>query len=131
VAVLRSSPGIGRTVLATLLAEAFEPLQRRDYHALRLLTGVAPVTRRSGKSKQVLRRYAVNRRLANALHYWADAARRHDPLAKAKYAALRARGCSHGRALRGVGDRLLSVACAMLRTQSEFDPDRHGQASAA
>jgi transposase len=131
VAVLRSSPGIGRTVLATLLAEAFEPLQRRDYHALRLLTGVAPVTRRSGKSKQVLRRYAFNRRLANALHYWADAARRHDPLAKAKYAALRARGCSHGRALRGAGDRLLSVACAMLRTQSEFDPDRHGQASAA
>lgn len=35
VAILRSMPGIGRINLATLLAEAWEPLRRRDYHALR------------------------------------------------------------------------------------------------
>src|SRR5262249_30472542 len=53
VEILASSPGVGRIVLATLLAEAFDPLQRRDYPALRCLTGVAPVTRRSGKSRSV------------------------------------------------------------------------------
>ncbi len=42
-----SLPGVGRIVLATLLAEAHDPLRRRDYHALRCLSGVAPVTRRS------------------------------------------------------------------------------------
>jgi hypothetical protein len=47
--ILRSLPGVGRIVLATLLAEACEPLRRRDYHALRTLSGDAPVTRRSGK----------------------------------------------------------------------------------
>ncbi|WP_265518714.1 transposase [Nitratireductor luteus] len=48
--ILASLPGVGRIVLATLLAEAFDALQRRDYAALRSLAGVAPVTKRSGKS---------------------------------------------------------------------------------
>ena len=48
-AILASLPGVGRTVLATLLAEASGPLHSRDYQALRCLCGVAPVTRRSGK----------------------------------------------------------------------------------
>jgi hypothetical protein len=55
-----------RTVLATMLAEAPDALQRRDYHALRTLCGSAPVTRRSGKSRFVMRRRACNRRLSNA-----------------------------------------------------------------
>ena len=46
VTVLSSMPGVGQTVLATLLAEAPQALARRDYKALRCLTGVAPVTRR-------------------------------------------------------------------------------------
>jgi transposase len=120
VAILRSWPGIGRMNLATLLAEAWEPLQRRDYHALRCLAGVAPVTRRSGKQIIVLRRRAANQRLANAVHHWARVATQRDPVSRAKYAALRARGCSHGRALRALGDRLLAVACAMLASQTEF-----------
>ncbi len=37
VTILASLPGVGRIVLATLLAEAFDPLQRRDDHALRCL----------------------------------------------------------------------------------------------
>ena len=40
VEVLASLPGVGRTVLATLLAEAWDALLRRDYAALRSLTGV-------------------------------------------------------------------------------------------
>ena len=48
--ILASLPGVGRIVLATLLAEAWDALHRRDYAALRSLAGVAPVTKRSGKS---------------------------------------------------------------------------------
>ena len=43
VAILRSLPGTGRINLATLLSEASGPLSRRDYQALRTLSGVAPV----------------------------------------------------------------------------------------
>jgi transposase len=120
--ILASLPGIGRIVLATLLAEATDALQRRDYPALRSLTGVAPVTKRSGKSRIVLRRHACHRRLSNAVYHWARVATQHDRISRAKYAALRARGHTHGRALRSVADRLLNVACAMLRGGTTFEP---------
>ena len=122
--ILASLPGIGRINLATLLAEAFDALQRRDYPALRTLTGVAPVTRRSGKSHIVVRRLACHHRLANAVYHWARVAVQHDPTSRAKYAQLRSRGHSHGRALRSVADRLLGVACAMLNQGQTFDPAR-------
>jgi len=121
-AILASLPGVGRIVLATLLAEAWDALQRRDYAALRSLTGVAPVTKRSGKSRIVVRRQACHDRLANALYHWARVAVQHDPRSRTKYAALRARGHSHGRALRSVADRLLNVACAMLKSGATFNP---------
>ena len=120
--ILASLPGVGRIVLATLLAEAWEALQRRDYAALRSLTGVAPVTKRSGKSLIVIRRQACHPRLANAVYHWARVAVQRDRTSRAKYAALRARGHSHGRALRSVADRLLNVACAMLKTGTTFNP---------
>jgi transposase len=122
-AILDSLPGVARTVLATLLAEASDTLQRRDYHALRALCGSAPVTRRSGKSCIVVRRYACNQRLRNATYHWAQNAIQHDSLSRAKYDALRAKGHSHARALRSVIDRLLNVACAMLNGGTLFDPE--------
>lgn len=121
VEILASLPGVGRIVLATLLAEAFDALQRRDYAALRSLTGVAPVTKRSGKSYIVVRRQACHDRLANAMYHWARVAVQHDARSREKYAALRSRGHSHGRALRSVADRLLNVACAMLKTGTTFN----------
>jgi transposase len=42
----------------------------------------------------------------------------------AGYAALRARGHSHGRALRTVADRLLGIACVMLTNRTMFDPEK-------
>ena len=121
VEILASLPGVGRIILATLLAEAFDALQRRDYAALRSLTGVAPVTKRSGKSCIVVRRYACHGRLANAMYHWARVAVQHDPTSRSKYAALRSRGHSHARALRSVADRLLNVTCAMLKAGTIFD----------
>jgi transposase len=115
VAILRSLPGIGRINLATLLAEASGPLSRRDYPALRTLSGVAPVTKRSGKSCIVVMRYAAHVRLRNTVYHWARVAIQHDPRSRSRYTALRQRGHSHGRALRGVADRLLSVRPGTLR----------------
>ncbi len=127
VEILASLPGVGRIVLATLLAEAWDAFRRRDYAALRSLTGVAPVTKRSGKSCIVIRRQACSDRLANAMYHWARVAIQHDTRSKAKYAALRSRGHSHGRALRSVADRLLNVACAMLKNGTLFNPSLEAQ----
>ncbi len=116
-----------RSSATTLFAEANDALRRRDYHALRCLCGVAPVTRQSGKSRIVTRRLAAHDRLRDAAYHWARVAAQHDPVCKARYDALRGRGHSHARSLRSVADRLLNVACAMLRDGTMFDP----QAAAA
>ena len=122
VMILKSMPGIGRINLAALLAEGSGPLSRRDYLALRTLCGAAPVTKRSGKSHIVIMRYAAHVRLRNTVYHWARVATQHDPKSKSRYAALRQRGHSHGRALRGVADRLLGLACVLLQRQTPFDP---------
>ncbi len=124
--ILRSLPGVGRIVLATLLAEAHHAIRVRDYHALRTLCGVAPVTKRSGKSCRVEMRQACSGRLRTAVYHWARVATQHDARSRVRYGALRARGHTHGRALRGVADRLLAVACAMLQTRTAYDPSRQG-----
>ena len=129
VEILASLPGVGRIVLATLLAEATDAVERRDYAALRSLTGVAPVTKSSGKSRIIIRRQACHHRLANAMYHWARVALQHDPKSHAKYAALRSRGHTHGRALRSVADRLLNVACAMLKAGTTFNPALAAQKS--
>jgi transposase len=71
VTILRSLPGVGRLVAATVLAEASRPLADRDYQTLRAQAGVAPVTRQSGKKAVVSMRRACNLRLRNALYHWA------------------------------------------------------------
>jgi transposase len=118
--ILASLPGHGRIVITTMLAEAWQPLAERNYQALRCITGVAPVTRQSGNTRYAIRRTAFNPRLANAVYHWARTAVQNDPICKQKYAALRARGKGHARALRSIADRLLFVACTLLKSRTLF-----------
>ena len=128
VEILESVPGIGATVLAVIVSEAFDIIRRADLRALRCYFGVAPVTKRSGREIRVQRRRTANTRLANAAHHRAMAAVQRDPASKAKYSALRQRGHNHARALRGVADRLLGGVCKMLETGQTFDPERQSKA---
>ncbi len=91
-AILLSLPGVGIRVLATLLTEGGDAVRRRDYGALRCLCGVAPVTRRSGKSLLVIQRRAAHDRLRDAVFHWSRVAVQRDPVSHDKYLALRARG---------------------------------------
>src|SRR3712207_5306582 len=90
--ILRSLPGVGTVILAILLTEAGDPLARRDHAALRTLSGVAPVTERSGKTRIVVMRYAAQVRLCQAVFHWARVAIVHDPKSRSHYEALRASG---------------------------------------
>ena len=79
---------IGTKVLAALLAEGGDAVRRRDFGALRCLCGVAPVTRRSGKSMIVTRRLAAHNRLRDAAYHWARVAAHRDPASHDKYQSL-------------------------------------------
>lgn len=124
VSLLLSLPGLGKTLTAAILTEAERPLSHRDYRMFRGVAGIAPVTRASGKRSKdrasVVMRRSCNHRLRNACHIWAEGAMRLDATVKAHYRAIRERGHTHARALRGVADRLLRIAFAMLRNQNRY-----------
>jgi transposase len=109
-------------IAATMLAEASQALAERDYHGLRSYTGVAPVTRQSGKGKLTGMRRSCNQRLRNAVYHWSMESIQYDDRSREHYAALRKKGHSHARALRGVADRLLAVLTAMLKAGTTYDP---------
>jgi len=123
VQVLRSLPGAGNHVVATMLGEASDLLRDRNYHALRCIAGAAPVTRQSGKRKQVVMRRGCSRRLRNAVHFLGAAHAQYDPHGRERYEQLRGRGHSHARAVRAIADRLLDVLMVMLRTGTTYDPE--------
>ncbi len=132
VTILMLLPGVGKVIASTLLAEAAELLRTRDYHQMRAMSGVAPVTRQTGKQGRskgstpfVSMRRACNDRLRNALWHWAMTAAANDPYWKAKTAQLRERGKNLAQTRRIIGDRLLRMLCACLRDGKHWDPTRH------
>jgi transposase len=129
IAILESLPGVGRKVAVTMLAEAAAPLATRDYARLRAHLGTAPVTRASGKRRAVSMRRACNRRLRWAAYHWGRTSVQHDAASAAYYRELRARGHTHGRALRSVVDRWLRILIAMLRQNTLYDPSRFAVAA--
>jgi len=124
-AILASLPGVGAFVLASVFAHAHDAIRLRNLLALRNLGGIAPVTKQSGKRRQVLMRRARSQPLNYALHHWAHMAVLRDTHFKLHYQSLRAKGHRHARALRGVMDRILTMALAMLRDRTLYDPSRH------
>jgi transposase len=124
VAIVQSLPGVGRKITAWLFAEAAQPLAERDYDVLRTHGGVAPVTRQSGKRRQVVMRRGCNARLRKALYHMARVAMQRDAHFSRVYAALRAKGQQHGQALRNIADRLLRILMAMLRDRTCYDACR-------
>lgn len=120
--IYRSQPGLGDVLGARVLAEfGDDPHRYADARARKNYSGMAPVTRASGKARVVLARHARNRRLADALYQQAFAALTRSPGARAYYDAHRARGNTHHQALRALANRLVGVLHGCLRHQRPYD----------
>jgi len=66
-------------------------------------------------------RYGCNVRLGNAPYHWSRVGMQNDPRSREHYHRLREKGHSHGRALRGLADRLLALQFAMLKSQTLYN----------
>jgi hypothetical protein len=105
-----SFPGIGPLVAATLISEMGEDRNRYPTPASLLAeAGLAPVTRASGRTRQVRFRYAANRRMHHVIDWWAFVAAREDEWSRTVYDDARTRGQGKYRALRGLGARWTRV----------------------
>jgi transposase len=124
--IFLSFPGIGPVVAATLISEMGEDRDR--FPTLDMLlaeTGLAPVTKASGRTRQVRFRYAANRRMRHAIDWWAFVAAREDPWSTTIYNASRARGQGKYRALRGLGARWTRIMWRCWTEHTPYDPARH------
>jgi transposase len=125
-AIFASFPGIGSMITATLISEMGEDRARfTQPGALLAETGLAPVTRASGRTHQVRFRYAANRPMRHAIDWWMLVATREDPWSKTIYDEYRSRGHSHYRALRGLGARWTRILWRCWTDHCLYDPDRH------
>ncbi len=116
---LRTAPGIGPVVAATLIAELPE-LGSLDRRRIAALAGLAPVARDSGK-RNPPRAIAGGRPVLRRMLYLAalQASRRH-PVFMAFRARLQNQGKSPKTAIIAVARKLLTILNAMLRSQTDF-----------
>ena len=121
-----SFPGIGPIVAATLISEMGEDRDRfPSVNVLLAETGLAPVTKASGRTRQVRFRYAANRRMRHVIDWWVFVAAREDPWSKTVYETSRARGQGKYRALRGLGARWTRILWRCWTDHTGYDPARH------
>ena len=130
--IFTSFPGIGPVTAAVLISEMGETRHRYPAAAALLAdTGLAPVTKASGRTRQVRFRYAANRRMRHAIDWWMFVAVREDPWSAEIYQHARTAGQPHHRALRGLGARWVRILWRCWTDHSTYDPAIHHRMTAA
>jgi transposase len=127
--VFRSLPRAGQLNAAQMLAEWGDC--REAYagpEAVAALSGMAPVTRRSGKRTAVGFRWACNMRFRNAMVTFADNSRHASPWAASIYGAAVHRGADHPHAVRILARAWIRVIFRCWMNRIAYDARRHGGA---
>ena len=124
--LLEHVPGAGRALAPRLLA-AFGSERDRYANAdeVATISGIAPVTRQSGKTRVVVRRRACSRFLKQTFHEFADAARKWCPWSKAYYRLQCSKNMRHNAALRKLAKRWIRILFRVWKTRTPYDPERH------
>lgn len=125
-AIFASFPGAG-DCLSPRLAAAFGTDRNRfpTATALQQLSGVAPVTRQSGKVRVVHRRYACAKFLLQTFHEFAGCSLRFCAWARAYYQTQRARGKSHHSAVRALAFKWLRILWRCWRDRVAYDDNQY------
>ena len=97
----------------------------KDAESLASFSGIAPVTKQSGKHRHVHRRFACPKYLRQTFHEFANSARLYCPWSKARYRLLRDRGMKHHAALRKIARSWIRILFRVWKTRVPFDCDRY------
>ena len=118
---LRTIPGIGPVAATTLLALMPE-LGQRSPKTIAAIAGLAPFTVQSGQFRGTDRIQGGRKRVRDALYMAAVSAARTNPRFKAFYQSLRDAGKPAKLALIALARKLVTVANAVLRDKTAFQP---------
>jgi transposase len=116
----------GRICAAQILSELGDDRARfTSAEQLAAESGVAPITRASGKHRAVSFRWACNMRLRAAFALLADTTRHSIPWARGLYQRARERGHDHAHALRILGRAWCRVVWTCWHNRVAYDPAKH------
>lgn len=121
--LLRSVPGVGPTLSATLLAELPE-LEHLDRRRLAALVGVAPLNRDSGTLRGIRTTWGGRSSVRKTLYMATLSATRSNPAIQEFYGRLVAAGKPKKVALTACMRKLLAIVGAVLRNRSPWDRGR-------
>ena len=120
--IIRSIPGLGTLTGGRALGEfGDDPHRFADARCRKNYAGTSPITKASGRQHLVLGRFAHNRRLADACDRWAFCSITASPGARCYYDQLRARGKTHGQALRQLANRWVGILHVCLDRNITYD----------
>ena len=121
--ILRSIPGIGAVCASTILIEMPE-IGRMDRKQVASLTGVAPMTRQSGKWRGKSFIQGGRKVVRNALYMPALVAMRFNPDLKVKYQAMIKTGKPPKVALTALMRKLIELANALIKADRKWEEKR-------
>jgi len=127
-AFFRALPGAGDALVPRLIV-AFGSDRDRYGSAeeIQCQSGIAPVTRQSGKTCRVSRRYACPKFLRQTFHEFADQARKWSRWSKAFYEMKRAAGFRHHAAVRALAYKWIRIIFKLWKTRTPYNEHHHIQ----
>jgi transposase len=130
-AIFTSLPRSGQVNAAQVLAEWGDARQAYEHpDSVAALAGCTPVTKQSGKHRDVHFRWACNKRFRVAITTFADNSRHASPWAAKIYNDARATGKDHPHAIRILARAWIRVIWRCWLDGIPYDPTTHGAAAA-
>jgi transposase len=125
--IFDSFPGAGPAMAPRLLAAFGTDRERFSAAgAVQSLSGIAPVTKQSGKSKIVHRRWACNKYLLQTFHEHAAHSLRYSRWAKAYYNMMKKeKNCAHHAAVRALAFKWIRVLYRCWKNRELYDESKY------
>ena len=126
--IFDSFPGSGDALGPRLLSAWGSDRNRHDSaSSMQKLSGIAPVTKASGKSKIVIRRLACPKFLLQTFHEFANCSRRSSVWAQAYYDMMRNHGKKHHTAVRSLAFKWIRIMYRCWKNRTKYDEVKYLQ----
>lgn len=127
--IFQSLPGAGAALVPRLIAAFGSDRERyQSAQQIQMYSGIAPVTKESGKSRSVQRRRACPKFLRQTFHEFAEHSCRWSTWAKAWYDLKRKSGMKHHATIRALAFKWIRILFQLWKTHQTYSEQRYIQA---